>query len=151
MAKPKPNLNPNFLELSKLLNAHSVRYLLIGGYAVGYHGWARNTKDIDFWIASDPGNQKRVIAALREFAFPSAEDNILAEDDAMLRFGVPPFRVEFLKKISGVSFEDAWPNRVLWDDGEIQIPVIGIEDLRRNKAASGRPQDLADLKALPQK
>lgn len=146
-----PNLNPDFLELSKLLNAHNARYLLIGGYAVGYHGWARNTKDIDFWIAPDPENQRRIIAALREFAFPTAGDDILAADDAMLRFGVPPFRVEFLKKIGGVSFEDAWPNRVLWDDGEIQIPVIGLDDLRRNKAATGRPQDLADLQALPQK
>lgn len=148
MPKSKPKLNPHFLEFSKFLNAHSVRYLLIGGYAVGFHGWARNTKDIDFWIASDPENQERVIAALRDFAFPDIASNLLAEEDAMLRFGVPPLRIEILKAIRGVSFEDAWVNRVYWEDGEITVPVIGLADLRKNKLATGRPSDLADLGKL---
>jgi hypothetical protein len=148
MAATKPNLNPHFLEFSKLLNAHEVRYLLIGGYAVGYHGWPRNTKDIDFWIASDPGNQARVISALREFAFPELGDDVLAETDAMVRFGVPPFRIELLKQIRGVTFEEAWLRRQIWQDGDISIPVIGYEDLLANKVATGRPSDLADVSKL---
>ncbi len=151
MGKTKQHLNPDFQDLSKCLNGHKVRYLLIGGYAVGFHGWPRNTKDIDFWIASDRENQGRVIEALKAFAFPSLNVNLLDAEDAMLRFGVPPYRVELIKKISGVSFEEAWPQRVYWRDGDIDIPVIGLAELRRNKAASGRPQDLADLDHLPQK
>ena len=100
-----PKLNPHFLEFSKCLGAHDVRYLLIGGYAVGFHGWPRNTKDIDFWIAGDEENQARVIHALREFGFPHAEDDLLREDSVIVRFGVPPFRIEIIRKISGVSFE----------------------------------------------
>lgn len=148
MPKSKPKLNPHFLEFSKFLNAHNVRYLLIGGHAVGYHGWARNTKDIDFWIASDPPNQLRVIAALREYAFPDIKDDALAREDAMLRFGVPPLRVEILKRIRGIEFDEAWENRVLWEDEDISIPVIGLTDLRKNKLAAGRPSDLADLSKL---
>lgn len=65
-------MRPHFLEFSRFLNSNEVRYLLIGGYAVGYHGWARNTKEVDFWIAGDNENQARAVAAIRQFAFPRA-------------------------------------------------------------------------------
>ena len=144
-----PKLNPHFLEFSKCLGAHDVRYLLIGGYAVGFHGWPRNTKDIDFWIAGDEENQSRVIRALREFAFPHVQDDLLREESVIVRFGVPPLRIEVIRNISGVAFEAAWQNRAEWKGEGFQIPVIGLADLRRNKAASGRSQDLADLEHLP--
>jgi len=142
-------MKPHFLEFWKCLDSHDVRYLLIGGYAVGYYGWVRNTKHIDFWIAADKENQERTVAALRTFAFADAPDDLFSEEKAVVRFGVPPYRIEILKSISGVGFEEAWPNRVYWEDGEIRIPVIGLAELRRNKAASGRMQDLADLEHLP--
>ena len=145
-----PKLNPHFLEFSKCLGAHDVRYLLIGGYAVGFHGWPRNTKDIDFWIAGDEENQARVIEALREFAFPDIQDDLLREESAIVRFGTPPYRVEIIRTISGLVFEQAWKNRVEWKGVGFQIPVIGLADLRRNKSASGRSQDLADLEHLPE-
>ena len=144
-----PKLNPHFLEFSKCLGAHDVRYLLIGGYAVGFHGWPRNTKNIDFWIAGDEENQSRVIRALREFAFPHVQDDLLREKSVIVRFGVPPLRIEVIRNISGVAFEAAWQNRAEWKGEGFQIPVIGLADLRRNKAASGRSQDLADLEHLP--
>ena len=144
-----PKLNPHFLEFSKCLGAHDVRYLLIGGYAVGFHGWPRNTKDIDFWIAGDEENLSRVIRALRQFAFPHVQDDLLREESVIVRFGVPPLRIEVIRKISGVTFEAAWQNRAEWKGEGFQIPVIGLADLRRNKAASGRSQDLADLEHLP--
>jgi hypothetical protein len=144
-------LHFHFLEFSKLLNAREVRYLLIGGHAVAFHGWSRFTKDIDFWIASDLDNERRTVLALKDFGLANVDENVLAEWNAMVRFGVPPFRVEILKSISGVTFEEAWPNRTAWSEGGVEIPVISLADLRKNKAATGRLQDLADLENLPQK
>jgi hypothetical protein len=94
----------DFREFLKSLDAHSARFLLIGGYAVNAFGYVRNTVDMDIWIASDEGNQQRVLQAIRDFACPSAPDDLLREDDAMVRMGLPPLRIEVLKKISGVDF-----------------------------------------------
>jgi len=84
-----PKMNPHFLEFLKCFAANEVRYLLIGGYAVGFHGWPRNTKDIDFWVAGDEANQARVVQALRDFAFPTAQSDLLREESVIVRFGVP--------------------------------------------------------------
>ena len=133
----------------KSLDAHSARFLLIGGYAVNAFGYVRNTVDMDLWIASDAENQKRVLQAIRDFGFQTAPDDLLREEDAMVRMGVPPLRIEVLKKISGVEFEDCWPRRVFIEDDELRIPSISLEDLKRNKQASGRTKDLLDLEELP--
>jgi hypothetical protein len=123
--------------------------MLIGGYAVNAFGYVRNTVDMDVWIASDPDNLRRVLQAIRDFAFPAAPDDLLDEVDAMVRMGVPPLRIEVLRKISGVEFEDCWPRRVIIDDDDLSIPAISLEDLKRNKRASGRKKDLLDLDELP--
>ena len=139
----------DFREFLKLLDAHNARFLLIGGYAVNAFGYVRNTVDMDVWISSDDRNQRSVVRAIRDFAFPSAPDDLLREDDAMVRMGLPPLRIEVLKKISGVDFDDCWPRRVLIEDGDMRIPAISLEDLKRNKLASGRKKDLLDLDELP--
>ena len=139
----------DFREFLKLLDAREARYLLIGGYAVNAYGYVRNTVDMDVWIASDPDNQQKVLDAIRCFAFPAAPDDLFREPDAMVRMGVPPLRIEVLKKISGVEFEDCWPRRVVIEDDDLQIPAIGLDDLKRNKRASGRRKDLLDLDELP--
>ena len=95
------------------------------------------------------GNQARAIKALREFDFPDIQEDLLREESVIVRFGVPPHRVEIIRRITGLEFEQAWQNRVAWTGDGFQIPVIGLADLRRNKAASGRSQDLADLEHLP--
>jgi hypothetical protein len=133
----------------KSLDARKARYLLIGGYAVNAFGYVRNTVDMDIRVASDSENLCRVLHAIRDFGFFSAPDHLLAEEDAMVRMGVPPMRIEVLKKISGVEFEDCWLRRVIIDDGDLQIPTISLEDLKRNKKASGRTKDLLDLEELP--
>ncbi len=138
----------DFKEFLKLLDAHNARFLIVGGYAVNAFGYVRNTVDMDVWIASDPKNQQRVLQAIREFAFPAAPDELLCEPDAMVRMGVPPLRIEVLKKISGVEFEDCWGRRVTINDDDLQIPTISLEDLKRNKLASGRKKDLLDLDEL---
>jgi hypothetical protein len=96
-------LPPDFREFLKLLAAHSVRYLLIGGYAVNAYGYIRNTVDMDIWIAGDPENQMHVVDAIRKFAFPGASADLLQEDDAMVRMGVPPLRIEILSRSSSRS------------------------------------------------
>jgi hypothetical protein len=82
--------------------------------------------------ASDTDNQRKVLQAIRDFAFPAAPDDLLGKDDAMVRMGVPPLRIEVLKKISGVEFEHCWPRRVLIQDDDLLIPTISLEDLKRN-------------------
>ncbi|MEO8097804.1 MAG: DUF6036 family nucleotidyltransferase [Acidobacteriota bacterium] len=138
----------DFKEFLKLLAAREVRFLVIGGYAVNAFGYVRNTIDLDVWIADDDENQRRVIQAVREFAFPSANDDILKEPDAMLRMGVPPLRIEVMKSIAGVGFEECWGRRVAMIDGDMEIPMISLEDLKRNKRAAGRPKDLLDVEEL---
>jgi hypothetical protein len=133
----------------KLLDAHEARFLLVGGYAVNAFGYVRNTADMDIWIAADRDNQLRVVAAIREFAFPEASASLLAEPDAMVRMGVPPLRIEILKTISGVEFEDCWTRRAKIRDDELVVPMISLEDLKRNKLAAGRTKDLLDLEELP--
>jgi hypothetical protein len=132
----------------KSLDAHSARFMLIGGYAVNAFGYVRNTVDMDVWIASDADNLRRVVDAIRDFGFPDASDDLLHEPDAMVRMGVPPLRIEVLRRISGVEFEDCWLRRVTIDDDDLLIPAISLEDLKRNKLASGRKKDLLDLDEL---
>src|SRR5580658_4176522 len=139
----------DFREFLKSLDAHNARFLRIGGYAVNAFGYVRNTVDMAIWIASDPDNLRRVLQAIRDFAFPAAPDDLLYEADAMVRMGVPPRRIEVLRKISGVEFEDCWPRRVMIEDDDLRIPAISLDDLKRNKRASGRKKDLVDLDELP--
>ncbi|MEP7366421.1 MAG: hypothetical protein ABI972_24450 [Acidobacteriota bacterium] len=119
---------PDFREFLKLLLDHEVRFLLIGGYAVNAFGYVRNTVDMDVWISGQDENRKRVVGAIREFGFTEASETCLDAPDAMLRMGVPPLRIEVMRAITGVEFEDCWPRRVLMEDGDLAIPVISLED-----------------------
>jgi len=132
-----------------LLRAHEVRFLVIGGYAVNAFGYVRNTVAIDVWIDSEPGNQRRVIHAVRDFGFSSASDDVLDGPRAMLRMGVAPVRIEVMKKISGVEFNHCWDRRVEFQIEDLAVPMISLPDLKANKLASGRPKDLLDLSELP--
>jgi hypothetical protein len=124
--------------------------LVIGGYAVGYYGHPRATKDIDIWIEASATNIERVIDALHRFGFDLP---ILAQwkkdPSKTLRMGYPPARVEVLTQISGVVFEHAWPNRMRAELDGIPVNFIGLHDLKQNKKAASRHQDLADLENLP--
>lgn len=90
-----------------------------------------------------------MIRAIREFAFPDAPGDLFDAPDAMIRMGVPPLRIEILKSISGVDFEECWTNRVFIRDDDADIPMISLNDLKRNKRALGRKKDLLDLDELP--
>jgi len=125
-----------------------VEYLLIGGYAVNYHGYPRATVDLDVWISTNVENAHRVEAALRQFGFKAPLEQIL-DPHTMLRMGVPPLRLEVLKTISGVDFPDCYQSRIEADVDGVPVKIISLADLLRNKKASGRPKDLADIGELP--
>ena len=138
----------DFNEFLRLLNAESVDYLLIGGYAVNYHGYSRSTGDMDVWISPTPDNIVRTVSALRQFGFTAANSSLFNEPNGMLRMGVPPLRLEILTSIDGVTFADCFSRRVTADLEGILVPVINFDDLKRNKRAGGRAKDLADLEEL---
>jgi predicted nucleotidyltransferase len=144
-------LLPDFLDLLKFLNEEKVEYLVIGGMAVNYHGYHRSTGDLDIWVAVSPENQDRLAAALRRFGFSelSVARRPLLEKPKFLRIGQQPVRVEIHSDIAGVQFEDCFASADVCVAGGIDIPVISLDDLRKNKAAAGRAKDQADLDALP--
>ena len=144
-------LPDDFKEFLRLLGAHRVEYLLVGGYAVGLHGYPRATVDLDIWVSSTPPNAVRLVAALREFGFdvPALEPSLFLDPSSIVRFGVPPFRIEVMTAIDGVEFVACHRNALHTDIQGIPVPVISLEDLKTNKRAAGRHKDLADLDNLP--
>lgn len=143
---------PNdFREFFRLLNKAEVEYLLVGGYAVGIHGYPRPTADLDVWVATTPANAERVMTVLEEFGFGGTGVCVewLTQEHNVIRMGVPPLRVEIQTSISGVDFHDCYARAVTVDFDGVPAKVIGLDDLKRNKKASGRGKDLVDLDYLP--
>jgi len=140
----------DFKELLKLLNSTGVEYLLVGGYAVGIHGYVRATHDLDIWVKISQENAAKISQSLRQFGFGSAglSADLFLTPNSMVRMGVPPIRVEVLTTISGVDFEECYAEREIVQIDGMAIPVISLTRLRENKAASGRLKDLADLDGL---
>jgi hypothetical protein len=144
-------MNADFLDLLRAFVAADVRFLVVGGYAVGVHGRPRATKDLDVWVEPSQDNAPRVIRALREFGSPlmglTAAD--FARAGVGLQIGVAPTRIDIVTQVSGLSFAEALATHVEVDFAKgVRCPVIGLEALLANKRASGRPQDLADVAAL---
>ena len=143
-------LNPDFSAFIALLNANGVRYLVVGGYAVAFHGHPRYTKDLDVWIEPSLENAERAVRALEQFGFGGA--GLKAADllvpDQIFQLGLPPGRIDLLSNPSGVTFEECFAARVQAEIGGVSVNFIGLEHLKRNKRASGRHQDLADLEHL---
>lgn len=140
----------DFTDFVHALNANGVEYLLVGGYAVGVHGYVRATVDIDFFYRRTPENVTRVLAALQEFGVPPVvlDRAHLEAQDTVTAFGEPPVRIDLLSGLSGVTFDEARDGAVQVPlDGEL-LPVIGLRALRANKVASGRSKDLHDLEQL---
>jgi hypothetical protein len=144
-------LPADFKDFLKLLNSKQVEYLLIGGYAVGYYGYSRATADIDIWIAINPTNAERVAQAISEFfGYPveGATSELFLQENKVARMGVPPFRIEVLTSISGVSFEECYADRTVDILDDVQVNLISLKHLKLNKQASGRLKDLNDLEHL---
>ncbi len=142
-------LTPEFREFLALLNAHKVRYLLVGGYAVGFHGYVRYTNDLDIWVAISPKNAANLAKAIEAFAGTGVDESKFLSTRTLFQIGVPPIRIEVMTQIDGVAFDDCYGQRESKSIGDVTIDVISLADLRKNKHTSGRPQDLADLDNLP--
>jgi hypothetical protein len=145
------SLTKDFKEFLNFLNARGVEFLVIGGHAVAFHGYPRATADLDIWIAIDPANASRVAAALRDFGFnvPELKPDLFLKEDRVIRMGVAPNRIEIQTGIDGVKFSDCFPRRVTAELDGVPVAFISLNDLKANKAASGRNKDLADLDNLP--
>jgi hypothetical protein len=124
---------------------------VIGGYAVNFHGYHRNTADIDLWIAVDPANAQKISEVLRQFGF--APTSVAAADfqqrGKILRFGRPPWRVDILTDPAGIEFDECYKRKVVVDLEGVSVPFISLPDLKINKKAAGRTKDLADIENLP--
>lgn len=143
-------MTKDFKDLLRAFNANAVKYLIIGGHAFSVHSEPRTTKDLDLFIRSDPENARAAFRALAQFGAPlqgMTESDFI--DGTTFQIGQPPNRIDVLQQIAGITFEEAWTNRVEgMIDGEVPAPVISRDDLIRNKLASGREQDLLDVKVL---
>jgi predicted nucleotidyltransferase len=147
MAKLLP---PDFRDFLKLCNQKRAKYLLIGGYAVGFFGYPRATADMDVWIERSHENAEKIVAVLKLFGFdvPELSIDLFLEEGKIVRMGVPPLRLEILNDISGVTFAECYPSRTRAIIDGIRVDIISLEHLKVNKKASGRDKDLDDLKNL---
>jgi len=143
-------LPADFRDFLKLLNSHRVEYLLIGGYAVCYHGYYRNTADIDFWIAVHPQNAAKMVKLIGEFGFqtPQLQESLFLQKGRIVRMGIEPTRIEILTEISGCDFAECYPHRIETFLDGTPVKLISLPDLLRNKQQSGRLKDLDDFQKL---
>lgn len=143
-------LTSDFKEFLESLNANNVRYLVVGGFAVAIHGYPRYTKDIDIWVEMERENATNLIHALSQFGFDSlhlkVEDFLI--EDQIIQLGYPPSRIDILVTLPGVDFVTCYKARKIVVVDEIPVSFIDKADLIKNKQASGRHQDLADLENL---
>ncbi len=144
------DLHPDFNELLAEFVAAEVRFVVLGGYAVGHHGKPRATKDLDLLISSAPENLQRAAEALTKFGAPrpTIEAIVALQPDEIAYFGVPPVHVDIMCRADGIDTEQALQRAVCVRLGALHVPFIALEDLIANKRASGRPQDLADVVLL---
>ena len=143
-------LNQDFREFIQLLNDNQVRYLVVGGYAVALHGYPRYTKDIDIWIDSTRENATCILKALMQFGFESLglkQEDFLVEDQ-IIQLGYPPNRIDLITSLPGVKFGKCYDKRLSVEIDGVTVHFIDLVNLRKNKKASGRLQDLADLENL---
>ncbi len=139
----------DFAELFEALNRHEVRYVIVGGYAFAFYVKPRYTKDLDLFVEPGRDNADRLLKALEDFGFGTLGLTADAFDEGQIvQLGIEPHRIDFITRMTAVSFAEAWSSRVAGSYSGIPVNYLGREELKRNKAAVGRPQDLADLAAL---
>ena len=143
-------MNRDFAEMLAALSAAGAEYLVVGAHALAAHGRPRATGDLDIWVRPTAANAEKVWAALVRFGAPLTElsKTDLQTEGIVFQIGVAPARIDILTAIDGVDFAGAWSRRFTVDIDGQNIPLLGKDDLIRNKRAAGRPQDLADVAAL---
>ena len=143
-------LSPDFLDFIACLDDQGVDFVLVGAYALGVHGVVRATGDLDILYRRSRANVRRLLAAMQEFGAPSEviDEAALLTPDIVTQFGEPPFRIDLLNAIDGVTFAEVWRGAVAVAIAQHQVPVIGLDALKKNKRATGRKKDRDDLQQL---
>jgi hypothetical protein len=143
-------MNPDFVDLLRAFIAADVRFLVVGAYALALHGRPRATGDLDVWVDATPENATHVIMALRSFGAPMVDisESDFARPGVTYQIGVPPGRIDILTELTGLTFAEAWPERVRHPFGDVAVDFIGRAAFLRNKRATGRPKDLGDIEGM---
>lgn len=153
MSEPiESRLDADALDIIELFSKHDVRFMVVGAYALAANGISRATSDTDLWIDAEPANAPKVIAALTEFGAPLRAHGVTTADFASPRstyqLGLPPRRIDFITQLSGISFSEAWPQRIEVKIRNRDVAFLGYEALIKNKRAAARPKDLLDVEIL---
>lgn len=144
------HLPKDFKEFLQLLNSKKIKYLVVGGYAVALYGYPRTTGDMDIWVAISKDNAKKIVEALRGFGFdmPDLKEELFLKKNKNIRMGNPPLCIEVITTIDGVKFDVCYKNKKIVTIDKTKVNFISLKDLKKNKKASKRYQDLADLENL---
>jgi hypothetical protein len=146
----EPLLEADFKDMIKIFLEEQVRFLLVGGISINIYGFIRATKDLDLWVETSKENAEKIIKALAEFGAPM--HNIFVQDfekeGTVFQIGVEPIRIDIITEVTGLKFVEAFQNAKIMEIDNINIPVISLSDLIKNKKATGRLQDLADVERL---
>ncbi|MBF9253930.1 hypothetical protein I2I11_11555 [Pontibacter sp. 172403-2] len=144
-------LNNDFQHFIALLNSCQAKYIITGGFAVAVYGYPRYTGDIDIWVDPSLENAFKVLAALQAFGYNEQQVNLqdLTTPDIVVQLGYPPNRIDLVTGLAGVDFDTCWNNKASLPFGDVAAYFISLKDLKRNKKASARQQDLLDLENLP--
>jgi hypothetical protein len=145
-----PDIDDDFLEFLRLLTDHKVRYVVIGGYAVAFHGYPRYTGDMDIFVDISKANAKKLVQVFKDFGYdvPNLREEMFLSRGKIIRIGEPPNRLEVLMGISGVSFDECYRNRVVCRAEGVKVNFINRDLLLQNKTSSGRLKDLVDVEHL---
>ena len=143
-------MNQDFVDLLQAFVAHDVRFLIVGAYALALHGRPRATGDLDVWVDPTPDNAPRVMRALAAFGAPLGDisEADLSRPGVVVQLGVAPGRVDILTDLTGLTFEEAWPDRLRHAFGDVPVDFIGRSSFIRNKRATGRAKDLGDIEGM---
>ena len=143
-------INKDFKEFLELLNKNQVKYLIVGGYALAFHGYPRYTKNIDLWILMEKSNAESILKSLDEFGFSGIgiTANDLNTPETVIQLGYPPNRIDLMTEVSGLTFEECYDKKIEINIEGTSVFFIDLESLKKNKKASGRHEDLADLENL---
>ncbi|MGC9341121.1 MAG: nucleotidyltransferase [Bacteroidales bacterium] len=143
-------IQEDFREFFALLNAHKVEFIIVGGYALAFHGAPRYTGDIDVYINPTHTNAKQIVNALKDFGFSSLDISVedFQKEDHVIQLGLPPVRIDIITSITGVSWEQADSSKISGKYGDVPVFYISREQYLVNKRATGRAKDIADIEAL---
>lgn len=143
-------LDQDFEDFVTLLNKHDVTYMVVGGYALAFHGKPRHTGDLDIWIEATESNAQKLVEVINEFGMSSLglTQYDFLENGVVTQIGYPPLRIDILNEIDGVSFIESFPNKLVIDVDGLRVNYIGLDDLIKNKQATGRQRDMSDVSEL---